>query len=129
MDVYPGTVFPPALPPGGERDAIVTALRSLRCFARGAGIPATVPIKVEENGWPTLLPERGYAEQARRLRRMVRAVHEYRGRFGVTDYRWFNLRDADSGSEVLFQHFGLLESDYDAKPAFDEYRSLIRALG
>jgi hypothetical protein len=47
----------------------------------------------------------------------------------VTDYRWFNLRDADSASDVLFQHFGLLESDYDPKPAFSVYRKLIRELG
>jgi hypothetical protein len=129
LDAYPGTVFPAAVPPGGERDAIVSALRSLRCFARVPGIPRRTPIKVEENGWPTLLPTRGYDEQAQRLRRMVRAVHDYRGTFGVTDYRWFNLRDADSDSDALFQHFGLLESNYDEKPAFGEFRGLIRALG
>jgi hypothetical protein len=69
------------------------------------------------------------AEQARRLRNMVRAVHDYRGTFGVTDYRWFNLRDADSSAAALFQHFGLLESDYDGKPAFGAYRALVRRLG
>jgi hypothetical protein len=84
---------------------------------------------VEENGWPTLPPARGYAEQAQRLRRMVRAVHDYRGTFGVSDYRWFNLRDADSAAPTLFQHFGLLESDYDEKPAFSAYRALVRELG
>ena len=129
LDAYPGTVFPAALPLGGERDAIVSALRSLRCFARVPGIPRDTPIKVEENGWPTLPPARGDAEQARRLRAMVRAVHDYRGTFGVSDYRWFNLRDADSAAPTLFQHFGLLESDYQAKPAFAEFRRLIRALG
>jgi hypothetical protein len=128
LDAYPGTVFPPSVPPGGERDAIVSALRSLRCFARVPGIPRSTPIKVEENGWPTLPPARGYEEQAGRLRRMVRAVHDYRGTFGVTDYRWFNLRDADSAAPTLFQHFGLLESDYDAKPAFAVYRRLVREL-
>ena len=60
---------------------------------------------------------------------MVRAVHDYRGTFNVTDYRWFNLRDADSAAPGLFQHFGLLESDYRAKPAFGVYRGLVRALG
>jgi hypothetical protein len=105
------------------------ALRALRHYARIPGIPRSTPIKVEENGWPTLLPDRGYAEQARRLRAMVRAVSAYRRAYNVTDYRWFNLRDADSASDVLFQHFGLLESDYDPKPAFSVYRKLIRELG
>ena len=44
---------------------MVSAMRSLRCFARVPGIPRSTPIKVEENGWPTLPPARGYAEQAR----------------------------------------------------------------
>jgi len=58
----------------------------------------------------------------------VRAVHDFRGTYNVTDYRWFNLRDADTSSPVLFQHFGLLEDDYDRKPAFAAYRSLVREL-
>ena len=129
LDAYPGTVYPPVVSEGGERAAIADALRSVRSFARVPGIPRSTPIHVEENGWPTLLPQRGYAEQARRLRRMVRAVSDLRGRYGVTDYRWFNLRDADSASNVLFQHFGLLESGYDPKPAFRAYRELVRELG
>jgi hypothetical protein len=129
LDAYPGTLFPFVVPEGGERGAFATALRALRSFARIPDIPRSTPVKIEENGWPTLLPQRGYAEQARRLRAMVRAVDELRGKFGVTDYRWFNLRDADSDSGVLFQHFGLLESDYDAKPAFGVFRRLVRELG
>ena len=129
LDAYPGTVFPVTVPLGGERDAMVSALRSLRCFARVPGIARSIPIKVEENGWPTLPPARGYDEQARRLRAMVRAVSDYRGTFGVSDYRWFNLRDADSNAPALFQHFGLLDSDYRAKPAFAVYRGLVRELG
>ena len=54
-----------------------------------------------------------YATQARLLESMVRTVHRYRGTFGVTDYRWFNLRDGDTSSPPLFQHVGLLESDYE----------------
>jgi hypothetical protein len=129
LDVYPGTVYPVTVPEGEERSEIAAALRSLRSFARVPGIPRSRPIHVEENGWPTLLPQRGYAEQARRLRRMVRAVSDLRGRYGVSDYRWFNLRDADSSSNVLFQHFGLLESDYTPKPAFRAYRELVHELG
>ena len=129
LDVYPGTVFPLDLVPGGERDAIVGALGSLRCFARGVGIRSSVPIKIEENGWPTQPPLRSYERQAELLESMVRTVNRFRGTFGVTDYRWFNLRDGDSASPLLFQRFGLLESDYDRKPAFDRYRRLVRELG
>lgn len=85
LDAYPGTVFPPLLSPGGERDAIVSALASLRCFARSAGIARSVPIKVEENGWPTAPPLRGYRQQARKLEAMAQAVHDYRGAFNVSD--------------------------------------------
>jgi hypothetical protein len=60
---------------------------------------------------------------------MVRTVNRFRGTFGVTDYRWFNLRDGDSASPLLFQRFGLLESDYDREPAFDRYSRLVGELG
>jgi hypothetical protein len=81
LDVYPGTVFPPSLGRGGARPAVVSALATLRCFAGRIGIGRRVPIKVEENGWPTLPPVRDYATQARLLEAMVRTVHRYRGRF------------------------------------------------
>ncbi|MFL5868695.1 MAG: hypothetical protein ACJ766_16460 [Thermoleophilaceae bacterium] len=128
LDAYPGTVFPPAEEPGGERDGIVNAMSALRCYARIPGIPASVPMRVEENGWPTQPPARSYAHQAEALRLMVRAVHDFRGTYNVSDYRWFNLRDGDTGSPMLFQHFGLLEDDYDRKPAFAAYRSLVGEL-
>jgi hypothetical protein len=129
LDAYPGTVFPSSLPLARATDAIVTALSSIRCFAQEAGIGKRVPIKVEENGWPTQAPARSEREQAARLERMVRAVSDYHGTYNVSDYRWFNLRDADTSSNVLFQHFGLLESNYHRKPAFAVYRRLVRALG
>jgi len=129
LDVYPGTVFPSSLEPGEERDAILSALASIRCFARLPGIPRRVPIKIQENGWPTLPPARSYQHQAQAMRTMVKAVHDYGGRFGVTDYRWFNLRDGNTTSPLLFQHFGLMEDDYDRKPAFELYRRLVRRYG
>ena len=124
LDVYPGTVFPPSLGLGGAPEAIVGALAaSLRCFAGRIGIGRRVPIKVEEKrlAHVTAGPAR---PRPRLLESMVRAVHRRRATFGVTDYRWFNLRDADTSSPALFQHFGLLESDYDSKPAFRSYRRL-----
>jgi hypothetical protein len=128
LDAYPGTVFPPAHTEGGERDGMVNAMSALRCYARIPGIPEAVPMKVEENGWPTQPPSRSYERQARVLELMVRAVHDFRGTYNVTDYRWFNLRDGDTDSPLLFQHFGLTESDYDEKPAFGVYRRLVREL-
>ena len=128
LDAYPGTVFPPAESEGGERDGMVNAMSSLRCYARIPGIPESVPMKIEENGWPTQPPGRSYEKQARVLELMVRAAHDFRGTYNVTDYRWFNLRDGDTASPLLFQHFGLLESDYDKKPAFDVYRRLVGEL-
>jgi hypothetical protein len=128
LDAYPGTVFTPVSTPGGERDNMVNAMSALRCYARIPGIPASVPMKVEENGWPTQPPARSYERQAEVLRTMVGAVHDFRGTYNVTDYRWFNLRDGDTGSPLLFQHFGLLEDDYDRKPAFPAYRALVSRL-
>jgi hypothetical protein len=128
LDAYPGTVFPPAESEGGERDGIVNGMSALRCYARIPGIPESVPMKVEENGWPTQPPARSYEKQAAALELMVQAVHDFRGTYNVTDYRWFNLRDGDTESPLLFQHFGLMESDYDPKPAFDAYRRLVARL-
>ena len=107
---------------------MVNAMSALRCYAQIPGIPATVPMRIEENGWPTQPPARSYERQADALRLMVRAVHDFRGTYNVTDYRWFNLRDGDTSSPMLFQHFGLLEDDYDRKPAFAAYRQLVREL-
>ena len=55
-------------------------------------------------------------------------MHDFRATYGVTDYRWFNLRDSDTASPQLFQRAGLIESDYDRKPAFGAYERLIEGL-
>jgi hypothetical protein len=127
LDAYPGTFFPPAHSPGGERDGVVNALDALRCFMAIPGIPAEVPIHVEENGWPTS-PLRSEAYQARAAETMVRAFHDYRGTYNVSDYRWFNLRDGDSTSVNQGVRYGLLRDDYSEKPAFGVFRGLIEEL-
>jgi hypothetical protein len=48
---------------------------------------------------------------------------------GVSDYRYFNLRDNNSDGADLFDAVGLLRGDYSEKPAFATYRSLIRGYG
>ena len=44
---------------------------------------------------------------------MVQAAHDFRGTYNVRDYRWFNLRDSQTGHPGVFQNSGLLEDDYD----------------
>jgi hypothetical protein len=128
LDAYPGTVFPPLEPPVGTgyRDGMVNAMSQLRrCFMPIARLGRDVPIHVEENGWPTG-PGRPESEQVRAMRQMVGAVHDFRGTYGVTDYRWFDLRDHNSSGPNFQQHYGLLRDDYTPKPAFRVYRKLVR---
>jgi hypothetical protein len=103
---------------------MVNAMSAIRCYATIPGIPPSVPIEIGENGWPTF-PGRSYEDQARILRVMVQAVHDFRGTYNVRDYRWFNLRDSQTGHAGVFQNSGLLEDDYDEKPAFAAYRELV----
>ena len=66
-----------------------------------AGIGSRVPIWITENGVPTGVLS---ATPSRRPRcaSSSRAVHDYSRTFGITDYRWFNLRDSVStGPETL----------------------------
>jgi hypothetical protein len=130
LDAYPGTFFPPVNTPGGERDALVNAMSALReCYAPVAGVPAAVPLHIEENGFPTREPVRTYARQAEIAENMIRTFHDYSGNYNVHDYRWFNLRDGDSTSPNFQQQYGIMRDDYTPKPAFDVYARLARELG
>jgi hypothetical protein len=92
-----------------------------------AAIPGTVPIEVTENGWPTG-PDRSPGRQAEVLETVVRAVAAQAPALNITGYEHFALRDADSAQEDPMCRFGLLDSDYRPKPAFDRYRALIAEL-
>jgi len=127
LDAYPETFFPPANT--SRRGSMVNAMSVLReCLMPLAAIPASTPIHVTENGWPTA-PNRSYEEQERALREMVLAVHDFRAVYNVTDYRWFTLRDSNSSDPNFQQQYGLMRDDYTPKPAFGAYRDLIAALG
>jgi hypothetical protein len=128
VDAYPGTVFPPAHTSGGERDGMVNAFSTFRCYATPAGIAETVPIKVEENGWPTEPPARSYEQQAQVAETLVRAVHDFRGTYNISDYRWFNLRDGDTTSANFQTQYGLMTDEYQPKPAYGVYSRLVREL-
>jgi hypothetical protein len=128
LDAYPGTFFPPAEAPGGERDGMVNAMSQLRrCFLPKAGIPDRVPMVVEENGWPTG-PGRSEDRQVEAMRAMIGAVQDFRGTYNVRDYRWFDLRDHSTSSSNFQHHYGLLRDDYTEKPAFAVYQDLVRRL-
>jgi hypothetical protein len=127
LDAYPGTVFPPVEAPGGYRDGMVTAMSQLRrCFMPIAGLGAHVPIHVEENGWPTG-PARTEQQQVEAMQEMTSAVDDFRGTYGVTDYRWFDLRDHNSSSLNFQHHYGLLYDDYTPKPAFAAFARIVSA--
>lgn len=128
LDAYPGTIFPPVEPlPGDFADGMVNAMSTMRCLMGLAGIPDRVPIHIEENGYPTG-PARSESEQVRALNEMVGAVNDFRGTYGVTDYRWFDLRDHRTSSLNFQHHYGLLEDDYTQKPGFAVYRDLVALL-
>jgi len=130
LDAYPGTVFPPISTPVGSafRDAMTEALDELRhCYMPIAGLGMSIPIHVEENGWPTG-PGRTEREQVTAMRQMIDAVNDLRGPDHVTDYRWFDLRDHNTSSPNFQQHYGLLRDDYSRKRAFGAYRRLLRRL-
>ncbi len=137
LDFYPGSVYPPAMVPGDSlRGDMAQALGVLRgCFMPMAGLGAAVPIWLTENGVPTGATTDD-AQQASDLTQLVDAAQAYSGTFGVTDYRWFDLRDTSStpagslpGVAVTFATDGLLQANYAPKPSFAAYRAAIEALG
>ena len=133
VDAYPGTWFPATVAPVGEvgdaGDWMVNAFSILRdCFMPLAGLPETVPIHVTENGYPTG-PGRPQRRQARTLRAMAGATHEFRGTYNIATYQWFSLRDEDSRSSDLQQRYGIVEDDYRPKSAFRAYKRVIDRYG
>jgi hypothetical protein len=131
MDAYPGT-WGPALaagdPASAVRKATLDAIRTLRrTLLPRAGL-ARASVHISESGYPTG-PGRSETMQRTVLRAAVGAVADARVAYGVTDYRWFDLRDADSAAPSFESRYGLTRDDYSPKPAFFTYRDLIARLG
>ncbi|MFD0900606.1 hypothetical protein [Actinomadura sediminis] len=116
LDFFPD-VFMPAPDPGAAATGLLAMHRE---SMTAAGIPATVPLHITENGWPTG-PDRTPERQAEVLEAVLDAV--VRSPAGIGAYLHFALRDADSSRDGLFHRFGLLHDDYTPKPAFDVYRT------
>jgi hypothetical protein len=132
LDAYPGTWGPPIDVTRLGRSTAATIrndLRNLRLrYMPLAGLTRHVAIHVSENGYPTG-PGRTPAMQATAMRAAITTIHAVRRTYNVTDYRWFDLRDADSASPSFEDRYGLLSDDYAPKPAFDLYRKLVAAYG
>ena len=129
LDTYPGTWAPQFslsdVLPGLAGGAVKESVRSLRdCFMPLAGLGMSTSLQIAENGFPTG-PGRSDAMQAQVLESMVRSVDEIRGRYGITDYRWFDLRDSSSADPNIESQYGITRDDYSPKPAFNTYRNLI----
>ncbi|MFL6120557.1 hypothetical protein [Actinophytocola sp.] len=128
IDIYPD-VFGPRLRPAELPATVEKLLRDFReRDLATAGIPAAVPIRVCENGWPTG-PDRPEEQQAVVLETVIRTVYALRTELNITHWELFTLRDADSAKADIFHQFGVLRDDYSPKPAFHTLRRLIAELG
>lgn len=120
MDVYPGTWGPPIdVTRLGSltATAVRNALGSLRLHHMPlARLARRVAMHISENGYPTG-PGRTPAMQTTAMRAAISAIRAAGRRYNVTDYRWFNLRDANSASGSFQDRYGLLYDDYTPKPA------------
>jgi hypothetical protein len=129
LDSYPGTWVPQIplsnLMPGLAAGAVKESVRSLRdCLMPMAGLGNATAIHIAENGFPTG-EGRSEETQARVLAAMVHSVDAIRATYGVTDYRWFDLRDSSSADPSIESQYGITHDDYSPKPAFATYRDLI----
>ena len=106
--------------------AVAGVLTHFRTVNLSTGnIPATIPIHITENSWPTS-PTRSYEQQAAVLETTVRTIHLLHTTLNIASYAYHGLRDSDSSRGDL--QFGLLRDDYTPKPAFECYRRLIAEL-
>jgi hypothetical protein len=129
LQIYPGLVVPPASPPAAAGDDTVEALTLLRnCYMPLGGFGRGIALWVTENGYATNL---GRTEQGQdlALSSTLNEINRYSGTLGITDYRWFNLRDNETTGTGLFDAVGLLWDDYSEKPAFATYRGAIERIG
>lgn len=94
-------------------DSVEHTLRDLReKNLVTAGISASVPIRVTENGWPTgknpiANIERTYERQTEVLETVIRAIYNLRQELNISHYELFGLRDADSVKRIFFINMGL----------------------
>ncbi len=129
VQLYPGLFWPPALVTQTAGEATIEGLTLVRdCFMPQAGIGGDVAVWVSENGYASN-SRRPEERQVAELESTIEATYAYSGTLGITDYRYFNLRDNRPDGSDLFDNVGLLRADYSPKPAFDTYRALVQRYG
>jgi hypothetical protein len=130
---FVGVDYYPELFPGRASSIPVATLQMLgtvrRCLMPRGGLGPDVPIWVTESGYDTTPGVVDGARQRRALEQIVGTIRRAARTFGVTDYRWFNLRDNDSSTTAFAETSGLLTDTYARKPAFAAYRRLIERYG
>jgi hypothetical protein len=131
LDLYPGTWGPAAA--GPDLAAVTTrttvdAITALRKFLPLARIRDDIPLHIAENGYPTGAGRTPSMQQTV-MRSAIRVIDSRRGIDHITDYRWFDLRDANSSTPSFEDHYGLMTDRYVPKPAFETFRSLVATLG
>jgi hypothetical protein len=131
VDTYPDVPFP-GVPAPGPIDLtafIATMLDVVRNQEMPiAGLGASVPIRVSENGWATSAT-RTAAHQQQALTTEINAINADRARYNVASYELFDLRDDVTDSANIFDQFGIMTDDYTPKPMFWTYCQLLASLG
>jgi hypothetical protein len=130
---FVGVDFYPELYPGRATAIPAATLQMMgtmrRCFMRLGGLGARVPIWITESGYDTTPGQITATQQRAALRQIVGTIRSAAQTFGVTDYRWFNLRDNLSSTPAFAETTGLVTDRYRRKPAFFAYRALVRRFG
>jgi hypothetical protein len=127
VDYYPELVPGRAAPIAAATTQMMATMR--RRFMPLGGLGRNVPLWITESGYDTTPGTVTPRQQRRALVAIVDAVRAGANTFGVTDYRWFNLRDNLSSTRAFSETSGLLTDAYRRKPAFAAYRSLIARYG
>ncbi len=127
VDYYPAVIPGPATPIPAATVQMLGVVR--RCFMPLGDLGTKVPIWITESGYDTTPGVHTWAQQRAALVQIVETVRRIARTFGVTDFRWFNLRDNLSTTTALYETDGLLTDSYQRKPSFAAYRGLIGRFG
>ena len=127
LDFFPDVFRPvPAEQLRAAVEGVLTHFRRVNLAA--GGIPAEIPIRVTENGWPTG-PVRPPERQAAVLRRWSGASTTC-GLLSTSRTTSSSCCETVTPNGRRFGYqFGLLRHDYTPKPAFETYVRLIAELG